>query len=232
MHRLAEEGGVRTLALLSLMAARAGRARHGGATSLTDASARVHPTADIEQDVSIGPGTTIWNRAQVRQRRTDRRRVHRWPRCVHRRRSGHRRPGEDPERRAHLSRRHRGRRRLHRSECDPYQRSLSALHHSGRRARAWRRLGGEPDPASDRGVDRGRGRGRGRPRCRALCHRRCRGRRDSRRPGPRARGWQPGATAGLGVCMRAAPGGSDRTSRARRRFGRRSVWCVWVPLRD
>jgi UDP-2-acetamido-3-amino-2,3-dideoxy-glucuronate N-acetyltransferase len=34
---------------------------------LTDASARVHPTADIERDVSIGPGTTIWNRAQVRR---------------------------------------------------------------------------------------------------------------------------------------------------------------------
>ncbi len=33
---------------------------------MTDASARVHPTADIEPDVSIGPGTTIWNRAQVR----------------------------------------------------------------------------------------------------------------------------------------------------------------------
>ena len=34
--------------------------------SLTDLSPRIHPTADIEPDVSIGPGTTVWNRAQVR----------------------------------------------------------------------------------------------------------------------------------------------------------------------
>jgi acetyltransferase-like isoleucine patch superfamily enzyme len=29
-------------------------------------SARVHPTADLEADVTVGAGTTIWNRAQVR----------------------------------------------------------------------------------------------------------------------------------------------------------------------
>ena len=38
-----------------------------GHRPLTDAPARVHPTADIEPDVSIGPGTSIWNRAQVRR---------------------------------------------------------------------------------------------------------------------------------------------------------------------
>jgi len=31
-----------------------------------DPSARVHATADLEQDVTVGPGTTIWHRAQVR----------------------------------------------------------------------------------------------------------------------------------------------------------------------
>jgi UDP-2-acetamido-3-amino-2,3-dideoxy-glucuronate N-acetyltransferase len=31
-----------------------------------DSSARIHPTADLETDVAIGPGTSIWNRAQVR----------------------------------------------------------------------------------------------------------------------------------------------------------------------
>ena len=33
---------------------------------MTDSTPRVHPTADIEPDVQIGPGTTVWNRAQVR----------------------------------------------------------------------------------------------------------------------------------------------------------------------
>ena len=42
-------------------------------------------------------------------------------------------------------------------------------------------------------------------RCRALRHRRCRCRRDSRCPRPRPRGRQPGPTAGMGVCLRAAP---------------------------
>jgi acetyltransferase-like isoleucine patch superfamily enzyme len=31
-----------------------------------DPSARVHATADLEPDVAVGPGTTIWHRAQVR----------------------------------------------------------------------------------------------------------------------------------------------------------------------
>src|SRR5215213_6329302 len=31
-----------------------------------DAAARIHPTADIEADVSIGSGTAVWHRAQVR----------------------------------------------------------------------------------------------------------------------------------------------------------------------
>jgi len=31
-----------------------------------DPSARVHATADLEPDVSVGPGTSIWHRAQVR----------------------------------------------------------------------------------------------------------------------------------------------------------------------
>jgi UDP-2-acetamido-3-amino-2,3-dideoxy-glucuronate N-acetyltransferase len=31
-----------------------------------DPSARIHPTADLERDVAVGPGTSIWNRAQVR----------------------------------------------------------------------------------------------------------------------------------------------------------------------
>ena len=33
---------------------------------MIDASARVHPTADLEADVEVGPGTSIWHRAQVR----------------------------------------------------------------------------------------------------------------------------------------------------------------------
>ena len=32
-----------------------------------DPTARVHPTADLEADVSVGPRTSIWNRAQVRR---------------------------------------------------------------------------------------------------------------------------------------------------------------------
>jgi UDP-2-acetamido-3-amino-2,3-dideoxy-glucuronate N-acetyltransferase len=31
-----------------------------------DPSARVHPTADLEPDVTVGAGTSIWHRAQVR----------------------------------------------------------------------------------------------------------------------------------------------------------------------
>lgn len=30
-------------------------------------SARIHPTADLESDVDIGPGTSVWHRAQVRR---------------------------------------------------------------------------------------------------------------------------------------------------------------------
>ncbi|MEA2544901.1 MAG: UDP-2-acetamido-3-amino-2,3-dideoxy-glucuronate N-acetyltransferase, partial [Chloroflexota bacterium] len=33
---------------------------------MIDPSARVHATADLEPDVAVGPGTTIWHRAQVR----------------------------------------------------------------------------------------------------------------------------------------------------------------------
>jgi len=32
-----------------------------------DPSARVHPTADLEADVGVGPGTAIWHRAQIRR---------------------------------------------------------------------------------------------------------------------------------------------------------------------
>jgi UDP-2-acetamido-3-amino-2,3-dideoxy-glucuronate N-acetyltransferase len=32
-----------------------------------DPSARIHPTADIEEDVVVGAGTGIWHRAQVRR---------------------------------------------------------------------------------------------------------------------------------------------------------------------
>jgi UDP-2-acetamido-3-amino-2,3-dideoxy-glucuronate N-acetyltransferase len=31
-----------------------------------DPSARIHPSADLEADVSVGPGTSIWHRAQLR----------------------------------------------------------------------------------------------------------------------------------------------------------------------
>jgi acetyltransferase-like isoleucine patch superfamily enzyme len=34
--------------------------------ALIDPSARVHPTADLEPDVAVGEGTSIWHRAQVR----------------------------------------------------------------------------------------------------------------------------------------------------------------------
>ncbi len=33
---------------------------------MIDPSARVHPTADLEADVTVGPGTSIWHRAQIR----------------------------------------------------------------------------------------------------------------------------------------------------------------------
>lgn len=33
---------------------------------MIDPSARVHATADLEPDVAVGPGTSIWHRAQVR----------------------------------------------------------------------------------------------------------------------------------------------------------------------
>lgn len=33
---------------------------------MIDPSARVHATADLEPDVNVGPGTSIWHRAQVR----------------------------------------------------------------------------------------------------------------------------------------------------------------------
>jgi acetyltransferase-like isoleucine patch superfamily enzyme len=34
---------------------------------MIDPSARVHPTADLEDDVTVGPRTSIWHRAQVRR---------------------------------------------------------------------------------------------------------------------------------------------------------------------
>jgi acetyltransferase-like isoleucine patch superfamily enzyme len=34
---------------------------------MIDPSARVHATADVEEDVSVGPRTSIWDRAQVRR---------------------------------------------------------------------------------------------------------------------------------------------------------------------
>ncbi|MEA2608914.1 MAG: UDP-2-acetamido-3-amino-2,3-dideoxy-glucuronate N-acetyltransferase [Chloroflexota bacterium] len=33
---------------------------------MIDPSARIHASADLEDDVSVGPGTSIWHRAQVR----------------------------------------------------------------------------------------------------------------------------------------------------------------------
>ncbi len=34
---------------------------------MIDPSARIHPSADLEDDVSVGAGTSIWHRAQVRR---------------------------------------------------------------------------------------------------------------------------------------------------------------------
>ena len=33
---------------------------------MIDPSARVHASADLEADVTVGPGTSIWHRAQIR----------------------------------------------------------------------------------------------------------------------------------------------------------------------
>ncbi len=33
---------------------------------MIDPSARIHPTADLESDVRVGPGSAIWHRAQIR----------------------------------------------------------------------------------------------------------------------------------------------------------------------
>jgi len=33
---------------------------------LIDPTARIHPSADLEADVSVGPGTSIWHRVQIR----------------------------------------------------------------------------------------------------------------------------------------------------------------------
>ncbi len=33
---------------------------------MIDPSARVHPTADVESDVEVGPSTAVWHRAQIR----------------------------------------------------------------------------------------------------------------------------------------------------------------------
>jgi UDP-2-acetamido-3-amino-2,3-dideoxy-glucuronate N-acetyltransferase len=34
---------------------------------MIDPSARIHATADLEPDVSVGPGTSVWHRAQIRR---------------------------------------------------------------------------------------------------------------------------------------------------------------------
>lgn len=34
---------------------------------MIDPGARVHPSAELEQDVSVGPGSAIWQRAQIRR---------------------------------------------------------------------------------------------------------------------------------------------------------------------
>ena len=34
---------------------------------MIDPSARIHPTADLEDDVSVGPGTAVWHHAQIRR---------------------------------------------------------------------------------------------------------------------------------------------------------------------
>ena len=34
---------------------------------MIDPAARIHASADLESDVSVGPGTSIWHRAQIRQ---------------------------------------------------------------------------------------------------------------------------------------------------------------------
>ncbi len=45
----------------------AGAARSGACDlPVIDPTARVHPSADLEADVSVGPGTSIWQRAQIR----------------------------------------------------------------------------------------------------------------------------------------------------------------------
>ena len=38
----------------------------GMGSTVIDATARIHGTADLESDVSVGPRTSIWHRAQVR----------------------------------------------------------------------------------------------------------------------------------------------------------------------
>jgi len=35
--------------------------------AVIDPSAQIHATADLEADVSIGPGTTMWHHAQIRR---------------------------------------------------------------------------------------------------------------------------------------------------------------------
>ena len=84
---------------------------------MIDPSARVHPTADLEADVTVGPGTSIWHRAQVRTG------ARIGAECVI---GGdafidegvdHRRPGQGPERRARLPRRDRRGRRVHRARA-------------------------------------------------------------------------------------------------------------------
>ena len=64
------------------------------------------PTRTWRPTSASAPGTSIWHRAQVRDRRPDRPGLRDRPRRVHRRGRLARRPGQDPERRARLPRRH------------------------------------------------------------------------------------------------------------------------------
>ena len=73
---------------------------------MIDPSARIHPSADLEDGVAVGPRTAVWHRAQVRTGATI------GADCVIGRDAfidegrRHRRPRQDPERRARLPRRH------------------------------------------------------------------------------------------------------------------------------
>ena len=113
---------------------------------MIDPSARIHATADLEADVSIGPGPASGTAPRSgRGARIGRDGGHRSGR-VHRRGRHARRPGQGPERRAHLPRRDDRGRRVHRPGRDPDQRPSAARRQRRRRARPGGRLDGQPDP--------------------------------------------------------------------------------------